>query len=77
MVATASEVSRQILSCAHVEAENAYNGVGLVKLMGRDAGFIAAVATLASQEVNFCLISEIPIVLDGSNGFLENLRKAA
>ncbi len=74
-LATAAEISRQILSCAHVEAENAYNGVGLVKLMGRDAGFIAAVATLASQEVNFCLIPEIPIVLEGPNGFLENLRK--
>jgi len=47
----------------------------LVKLMGRDAGFIAASATLASQEVNFCLIPEVPFVLEGKNGFLEALRR--
>jgi 6-phosphofructokinase 1 len=74
-LATASEIARNVLSCAHVEAQNAYNGIGLVKLMGRDAGFIATVATLASQEVNFCLIPEVPITLEGPQGFLENLRK--
>ena len=41
-----------------------------MKLMGRDAGFIAAGATLASQEVNFCLVPEIAFPLDGPNGFL-------
>jgi 6-phosphofructokinase 1 len=51
------------------------NGVGLVKLMGRDAGFIAVAATLASQEVNFCLIPEVPFVLGGKNGFLEALQR--
>jgi 6-phosphofructokinase 1 len=43
--------------------------------MGRDAGFIAADATLASQEVNFCLIPEVPFVLEGENGLLEALRR--
>jgi 6-phosphofructokinase 1 len=72
---TATEKAREILDCAHNEARSAYNGVGLVKLMGRDAGFIAAGATLASQDVNFCLIPEIPFVLAGKNGFLEVLRR--
>ncbi|MBV9875041.1 MAG: ATP-dependent 6-phosphofructokinase [Verrucomicrobia bacterium] len=74
-MATAMETAHKILDCAHSEARSAYNGVGLVKLMGRDAGFIAAGATLASQEVNFCLIPEVPFVLEGTNGFLEVLRR--
>jgi 6-phosphofructokinase 1 len=74
-LATAAEISRTVLSSAHVEATSAYNGIGLVKVMGRDAGFIAAAATLASQDVNFCLIPEVPVVLEGPQGFLENLRK--
>ena len=72
---TALEKAHAILDCAHSEARSAYNGVGLVKLMGRDAGFIAAGATLASQEVNFCLIPEVPFVLEGKDGFLEALRR--
>ncbi|MHB1034164.1 MAG: ATP-dependent 6-phosphofructokinase [Pirellulales bacterium] len=56
--ATAIAKAREILDNAHVEAKGARNGVGLVKLMGRDSGFIAAGATLASQEVNFTLIPE-------------------
>jgi 6-phosphofructokinase 1 len=64
-VITATEKAHEMLDCAHSEARSAYNGVGLVKLMGRDAGFIAAAATLASQEVNFCLIPEVPIILAG------------
>ncbi len=55
---TAIEKAREVLDNAHVEAKGARNGVGLVKLMGRDSGFIAAGATLASQEVNFTLIPE-------------------
>jgi len=49
--------------------------VGVVKLMGREAGFIAAGATLASQDVNFTLIPEIPFELEGECGFLEALRQ--
>ena len=68
--ATALETAQNALSCAHVEAKGAPLGIGLVKLMGRDAGFIAAWATLASQEVNFCLVPEIEFCLDGPNGLL-------
>lgn len=72
---TAVDKAREVLDAAHNEAKSAYNGVGLVKVMGRDAGFIAAMATLASQEVNFTLIPEVPLHLDGPRGFLETLRR--
>jgi len=49
--------------------------VGLVKLMGRDSGFIAANATLANSNVNFCFIPEVPLALEGENGFLNELEK--
>ncbi|MCS6899541.1 MAG: ATP-dependent 6-phosphofructokinase [Myxococcales bacterium] len=70
---TAVEVARQAVDAAHVEALATHNGVGLVKLMGRDAGFIAAAATLASREVNFCLVPEVPFRLDGPRGLLAAL----
>ncbi len=59
-----SEAGRAIMS-AHVEAQGAKNGIGLVKLMGRDSGFIAAYAALAYSDVNFCLIPEVPFTLQG------------
>jgi 6-phosphofructokinase 1 len=62
------------ISCAHVEAISAINGIGLVKLMGRESGFIASYAALASQCVNFCLVPEVPFELHGSRGLLEALR---
>lgn len=71
--ATAVERARQVIDSAHNEARSHFNGVGLVKLMGRDAGFIAAGATLASQEVNFTLVPEIPFRLRGEGGFLDAL----
>lgn len=74
-LSTATEVARKVLDCAHNEARSVYNGVGLVKVMGRHAGFIAAAATLASQEVNFCLIPEVRFTLEGRDGFLEALRE--
>ncbi len=49
---------------APTSRRGAPNGVGLVKLMGRDSGFIAAYATLADSEVNFCLVPEVPFTLD-------------
>ena len=72
---TAVEASRAAICGAHEEARGAWNGVGLVKLMGRDSGFIAAYATLANSDVNFCFIPEVPLVLEGENGFLSALEK--
>jgi 6-phosphofructokinase 1 len=64
-----------VIDRAHVEAKSVENGIGLVKLMGREAGYIAASATIASGHVNFCLIPEIPLVLDESDGLLTKLEK--
>jgi 6-phosphofructokinase 1 len=60
---TAVATARLALEAAHAEAKSAPRGVSLVKLMGRDAGFLAAHATLASHEVNACLVPEVPFDL--------------
>jgi len=72
---TAVEEAARVITCAHTEVHSVKNGIALVKLMGRHAGFIAAAATVASQEVNFCLIPEIPFQLEGEGGFLNALKK--
>jgi 6-phosphofructokinase 1 len=72
---TAVGKAREVLDCAHAEAACAPNGIGLVKLMGRDSGFIAANATLANLEVNFCLVPEVPFDLDGKGAFLDLLEQ--
>jgi 6-phosphofructokinase 1 len=72
---TAVEAARSAICGAHEEARGAWNGVGLVKLMGRDSGFIAAHATLANSDVNFCFIPEVPLVLEGEDGFLHSLER--
>lgn len=60
---------------AHTEAKASVNGIGLVKVMGRESGFIAASTALAMSDVNFCLIPESPFDLDGPNGLLAHLKK--
>ncbi|TVQ26951.1 MAG: ATP-dependent 6-phosphofructokinase [Spirochaetaceae bacterium] len=72
---TAVDAARDVLTVAHVEAKCADRGIGLVKLMGRDAGFIACGATVSSQQVNYTLIPEIPFELDGPRGLLAELEK--
>jgi 6-phosphofructokinase 1 len=72
---TAVEASRSAILSAHAEAKGAWNGVGLVQLMGRESGFIAAYATLANSDVNFCFIPEAPLVLGGEDGFLRALER--
>lgn len=72
---TALDKAREVLYGAHAEARGVHNGISLVKLMGRDAGFIAAGASVASQEVDFTLVPEIPFKLDGANGFLACLQR--
>jgi 6-phosphofructokinase 1 len=73
--ATAVGQAEIAIDRAHVEAKAVYNGVGLVKLMGREAGFITATAVLASGEANFCLIPELPLQLHGPDGFLAKLKR--
>ena len=72
---TAVEAARAVVEAAHTEAMGAWNGIGLVKLMGRYSGFIAAHASLASGDVNFCLVPEVPFTLTGKGGFLHCLEK--
>ena len=70
---TAVAEATRVLLGAHNEAKGARHGVGLVRLMGRHAGFIAAHATLASGDVNYCLVPEVQFRLDGERGLLQHL----
>lgn len=72
---TAVAMARVAIDASHTEALSAVNGVGLVKLMGREAGFIAATATLASHDVNVCLVPEVPFRLEGQSGLLAYLEQ--
>ncbi len=72
---TAVYTTSSIIQSAHVEAKGVYNGIGLVKLMGRDSGFIAAYASLANSVVNLCLIPEVPFTLEGEHGLLRALER--
>ncbi len=72
---TAVEVSTQAIVGAHNEALGYPNGIGLIKLMGRYSGFIAATASLAQQDVNFVLIPEVDFDLNGPEGFLSALEE--
>ena len=69
---TAVLSATDVITSAHNEANGAFNGLGLVKLMGRDSGFIAAYAALATTVVNFCLIPEVPFTLEGLFKALES-----
>jgi 6-phosphofructokinase 1 len=68
---TAITEARRATYAANTEAEAGRNGIGMVKLMGRDSGFIAAYSALVNNHVNFCLVPEVPFTLDG---FLRALR---
>ncbi|BBO80612.1 ATP-dependent 6-phosphofructokinase [Desulfosarcina ovata subsp. sediminis] len=70
---TAVDVSRMAIQGAHNEAISYPNGVGLIKLMGRHSGFIAATAALAQQDANFVLIPEVDFDLDGPKGLMAAL----
>jgi len=72
---TAVEKATEAIQCAPTEAIGAVNGVGMVKLMGRESGFIAAHATLALKEVNLVLIPEVLFRIDGPGGVLEYLER--
>jgi len=71
---TAFSAAVNAITCAYVEAAGAVNGVGLVKLMGRDSGFITCYAALAASNVDFVLVPEVPFTLEGPRGLLEAVR---
>ena len=68
---SAVEEAVRILDRAHTEARSVTGGISVVKLMGRNAGFITAASTVASQDVNFALIPEVPFVMES---FLASLK---
>lgn len=70
---TAVDEAAHVIRGAHNEARGALNGVGLVRLMGRNAGFIAAQASLSNPDVNFCIVPEVPFDLEGEGGLLDVL----
>lgn len=71
---SAVEAAQDAIRCAKIEAScNLPNGIGIVKLMGRSSGFIAAFSTLCSGDVDLCLVPEVPLILDGEHGCLPHL----
>lgn len=70
---TAVDIAARVVTDAHVEARSTERGVGIVKVMGRDSGFLAAHAGLASLEANVVLIPEVPFSIDGAGGLLDYL----
>ncbi len=72
---TAVVKAAESVAAAHMEAHSQINGIGLVKLMGREAGFIATHTAIASHEANFVLIPEVPFEMDGPQGFLHHLEE--
>ncbi|XP_010526665.1 PREDICTED: ATP-dependent 6-phosphofructokinase 5, chloroplastic [Tarenaya hassleriana] len=71
---TAVEEAQRAINSAYIEAHSAYHGIGVVKLMGRSSGFIAMQASLASGQVDICLIPEVPFNLGGPHGVLKHLK---
>ncbi|XP_062119102.1 ATP-dependent 6-phosphofructokinase 5, chloroplastic-like [Humulus lupulus] len=71
---TAVEEAQQAINSAYIEAHSAYHGIGIVKLMGRSSGFIAMHASLASGQIDICLIPEVPFHLHGPHGVLRHLK---
>ena len=72
---TAFSIANEIIQDAHNEATGVFNGISILKLMGRNSGFIAAYAALSFQEANFVLIPEMDFDLDGPKGLLHTLRR--
>lgn len=73
---SAVEAAQAGIRSAATEAKcNAPNGIGVIKLMGRSAGFLASFAALGSGDVDLVLVPEVPIVMDGKDGILPFLRK--
>ena len=70
---TAVDEAVKAIRSANIEARSADNGVGLVRLMGRQSGFIAMHAALASGNTDVCLIPEIDCPLEGQGGVLAHI----
>ncbi|XP_062103168.1 pyruvate kinase 2-like [Humulus lupulus] len=71
---TAVEEAQQAINSAYIEAHSAYHGIGIVKFMGHSSGFIAMHASLASGQIDICLLPEVPFHLHGPHGVLRHLK---
>tara|TARA_B110000977_G_scaffold132451_1_gene168653 strand:- start:4918 stop:5913 length:996 start_codon:yes stop_codon:yes gene_type:complete len=71
---TAVEEAQKAIRAAAIEAKSALNGIGVVKLMGRQSGFIAMNASLASGEVDVCLIPEVDFAMEGTGGVITHIK---
>jgi len=72
---TAFTIATEAIRAAHNEAEGALNGIGIVKLMGRNSGFIAANACLGLRDVNYVLVPELDFDFDGEKGLLRDIER--
>lgn len=72
---TSVEIATNAIKAGHTEAKGYPNGIGIIKLMGRHSGFIAANAALGEQNVNFVLIPEVDFDISDKNGLLDKLEK--
>ena len=72
---TAFGRAAESIRAAATEARSHPGGVGLVRLMGRHSGFIAAYATLASDDVDLVLIPEVSMPLEGERGVLAHVER--
>ncbi len=72
---TAVDKAAEAIRSVYTEATSVQNGVGIVKLMGRESGFIAAYAALSERNVNFVLVPEVPFTLHGKHGLLPAIER--
>jgi len=70
---TAFSKAVESVQAAHSEAYGFNYGIVIIKLMGRNSGFIAANTSLACPDVNYVLIPEIKFTMDGEKGLLRSL----
>lgn len=70
---TSCEVATTMIQSAYIEACGVINGIGLIKLMGRHSGYIAMLASLSHNGVDFCIIPENPYELNGPNGLYQQI----
>ena len=73
---TAFSKAVEAVQAAHSEAYGRNYGVVIIKLMGRNSGFIAANTSLACPDVNFVLIPEVPFTIQGEKGLLRTLERS-
>jgi 6-phosphofructokinase 1 len=70
---TAVQAACNAINVANTEAEGFPFGLGVVKVMGRNSGFIAMHSALGSCVADLCLVPEVDFYLDGPGGIVDHL----